>query len=303
MAWNNTDFSLASQDPYRHHAFELHFGLTDAAAPLSRNWPRCGHSARCSPRSTPGAAAEPMPRTALVVPSYLEREYPFTFPEDRAYLAAMLRQAYICSRLADLPVAVARESDGIGEDAQLYLVPATKQLLGPTWQHLDRLAQAGATVYVSYSRGGHAIHRGPWHTHLNEMFGVEHQLGYPPDETIADEAVTLTFVTDFGTLAEGTRLSLAVEGNMHGRGFLPLKPASAEVLAVDSHGRPALLRRRTGAGSVILCTYPLEHLAAAAAVARCGSDHRPLRRARRRCRGQPAGHRERHQGRGRRAGP
>ena len=31
IAWNNTDFDLPGQDPYRHHAFEQHFGLTDAS--------------------------------------------------------------------------------------------------------------------------------------------------------------------------------------------------------------------------------------------------------------------------------
>ena len=31
IAWNNTDFALPGQDPYRHHAFEQNFGLTDAA--------------------------------------------------------------------------------------------------------------------------------------------------------------------------------------------------------------------------------------------------------------------------------
>jgi endo-1,4-beta-mannosidase len=31
IAWNNTDFDLPGQDPYRHHAFEQRFGLTDAA--------------------------------------------------------------------------------------------------------------------------------------------------------------------------------------------------------------------------------------------------------------------------------
>src|SRR5262245_55140899 len=30
LAWNNTDFDdLRDEDPYRHHVFELHFGLTD----------------------------------------------------------------------------------------------------------------------------------------------------------------------------------------------------------------------------------------------------------------------------------
>ncbi len=303
VAWNNTDFSLASQDPYRHHAFELHFGLTDSRGAPKPQLAEMRAFREVLTAIDAGRCSRTDAEVALVVPSYLEREYPFTFPEDRTYLAATLRQAYICSRLADLPVAVARESDGIGEDARLYLVPATKHLLGPTWQHLDRLAQAGATVYVSYSRGGHAIHRGPWHTHFNEMFGVEHQLGYPPDETIADETVTLTFVTDFGTLADGARLSLAVEGNMHGRGFLPVKPTSAEVLAVDSRGRPALLRRRTGAGSVILCTYPLEHLAAAAAVARPEAITALYDALAAAAGVSRLSHRERRQGRGRRADP
>jgi hypothetical protein len=41
-------------------------------------------------------------------------------------------------------------------------------------------------------------------------------------------------------------------------------PVTAEVIAVDAQGRPALLRRQAGRGSLILCTYPLEYMAAAA---------------------------------------
>ncbi|HEY3906206.1 MAG TPA: beta-mannosidase, partial [Streptosporangiaceae bacterium] len=38
IAWCNTDFdALLGQDPYRHHAFELGFGLTDATAAPSRS--------------------------------------------------------------------------------------------------------------------------------------------------------------------------------------------------------------------------------------------------------------------------
>jgi hypothetical protein len=201
---------------------------------------------------------------ALVVPSYLDTAYPFTQEQDRTTLASTLRQAYIGARLADLPVALARESQGIGEDAQLYLVPSTKHLLGTTWPELERLAAAGATVYVSYSRGSHAVHRGPWHTGLNAMFGVEHQLGYGPAEVIGDDAVTFTLITDFGTLGRGSKLVFPVGGSVHDRGLLPVLPGSAEVVATDGHGRPALLRRRVGAGTVMLCTYPVEQLAAAA---------------------------------------
>ncbi|HEY1320038.1 MAG TPA: cellulase family glycosylhydrolase [Streptosporangiaceae bacterium] len=267
-AWNNTDFDLPGQDPYAHHAFELHFGLTDTSGTPKPQLAEMQAFAGLLSNVEFGRCARSGAEAALVVPSYLETDYPFTAAADRSYLSAVLRQSYICTRLADLPVAVTRETDGIGTGAKLYLVPSTKHLLGPTWQELERLAHAGATVYVSYSRGGHAVHRGPWHPRFNEMFGVEHQLGYPPDEEITDDQVTFTLVTDFGTLAEGTRLTLAASGAPAGRGYLPVRPAGAEVLAVGGHGRPVLLRRRAGAGAVILCTCPLEHLAAAAPVAR-----------------------------------
>jgi hypothetical protein len=39
-------------------------------------------------------------------------------------------------------------------------------------------------------------------------------------------------------------------------------PTDAEVVAVDGKGRPALLVRRVGAGSMVFCTYPIEHMAA-----------------------------------------
>ena len=47
------------------------------------------------------------------------------------------------------------------------------------------------------------------------------------------------------------------------RSYLPVVPTTAEVIATDAHGRPAMLRRQAGRGSLILCTYPLEYMAAA----------------------------------------
>ena len=53
-----------------------------------------------------------------------------------------------------------------------------------------------------------------------------------------------------------------VAGNQHSRAFLPVEPAGAEVIATDNRGRPAVLLRPAGPGSLILGTYPLEHMAA-----------------------------------------
>jgi endo-1,4-beta-mannosidase len=264
VAWNNTDFDLATQDPYRHHAFEMCFGLTDAHGTPKPQLGEMGAFAHLLEGIGAARCERAESDAALVVPSYLDTVYPFTQATDRTSLASTLRQAYISARLADVPVAVTRESQGIGGDARLYLVPSTKHLLAPTWGELERLAAAGATVYVSYSRGSHAIHRGPWHSHLNAMFGVEHRLGYGSADTVTDTQVTFTLLMDFGTLGHGARLSFRPEGSADGRGYLPVRPAGAEVVAVDSHERPALLRRRVGRGSVVLCTYPIEQMAALA---------------------------------------
>jgi hypothetical protein len=200
--------------------------------------------------------------TALIVPSYLDTSYPFTAPQDSSYIHQTLRQAYVSARLADLPVALVRESDGIGGDARLYLAPSVKQLLAPTLIELERLAAGGATVYLSYSAGPTGWHPGPSYGRLNATFGVEHQLRAGLADPIEDETVVFTMRRDFGSLAAGATLAFRVAGTEHSRCYLPVRPAGAEVLALDGHGRPALLARRTGPGALLLCTYPIEHMAA-----------------------------------------
>lgn len=263
IAWNNTDFdNLVNQDPYRHHAFEMHFGLTDVTGrPKPQLVELREFAATLAEIDFPHCRREDV-SAALVVPSYLDTHYPFTEVRDGPYLHDTLRQAYVSARLADLPVALTRESAGLAGDAALYLVPSTKQLLGPTWLELDRLAHGGATVYVSYSPGAHPVQRGPWYANLNALFGVEHQLRYGLVDPVTDDRIEFTFVQDFGGIAAGSTLSFQAAGTPDSRVYLPVRPVDADVLAEDAHGRPALLLRRTGSGSVLLCTYPIEHMAA-----------------------------------------
>ena len=262
IAWNNTDFALTGQDPYRHHAFELNFGLTD-----SRGTPKgtlremrvfaatvkAIDAGRCDPADTD---------TALIVSSYLDTRYPFTSPESHVAVSKALHQGYICARLADLPPKLTRESTGIEPGARLYLAPSVKQILAPTASILEALAEQGACVYVSYSAGDVAWHRGPSYGRMNGLFGVRHQLDVGLADPIDEDMVELTFTRDFGGLTRGTMLAFRAGGSQHSRAFLPVVPVTAEVIATDGHGRPALLRRQVGRGSLILCTYPLEYMAA-----------------------------------------
>jgi endo-1,4-beta-mannosidase len=263
IAWNNTDFDLPGQDPYRHHAFELGFGLTDAAGEPKQTLREMQTFAAMLTAIGTDRCERADTATALIVPSYLDTEYPFAAPADRQDIAGTLAQAYVSARLADLAPALARETGGIASTARLYLAPSVKQLLATTPAELERLAAAGATVYVSYSAGANGWHRGPSFGRLNQLFGVTHQLDVGLGDPITDEVAELTLQRDFGGLARGTTLRFKVAGNGHSRAFLPVVPdAATEVVATDAHGRPALLLRRAGAGSLILCTYPVEHMAA-----------------------------------------
>jgi endo-1,4-beta-mannosidase len=263
LAWNNTDFDdLRHQDPYRHHVFELHFGLTDgegrpkpqlrelqAFATLVRDlatadWERVAGDA------------------ALVVPEHFERELPFTDPAYRSDLRDNLFQAYVAAREADLPIVLTRERDGLADTAKLYLNPCAKLLTGPGLDRLHSLASDGATVYVSYFAGSTTNQRGPWLSWLEEIFGVRHRLRYGLVDPIQDDELTLRFIGDLGDLRAGTHLSFRIAGAPSARAYLPVEPVGAEVVAVDEHDRPALLRHRVGSGWVVLCTYALEHMAA-----------------------------------------
>jgi len=264
IAWNNTDYDdLYDQDPYRHHAFEMHFGVTDARGRPKPQLEEFRDFAEVLDRVDFPRCTRPPAMAALVVPSYLEHEYPFTEPSDRTHIYDVLRQGYVAARAADLPVTLLRERDGLTPGLPLYLVPSAKQLTAPAWHVLANAAENGAVVYVSYSPGGNGVQRGPWYADLNGMFGVEHQLRYGLVDPIADDEVTVRLTRDFGTLTRGTELVFPAGGDENSRAYLPVRPAGAEVVAVDQHDRPVLLERRTGSGRIVLCTYPLELLAAA----------------------------------------
>jgi endo-1,4-beta-mannosidase len=263
IAWNNTDFALSGSEPYRHHAFEQNFGLTRADGAPKATLKEMRKFARTLDAIDHTRTERADTDTAIIVSSYLDTQYPFTSPDSHVAVGRSLQQAYIAARLADLPPRLTRETTGIEEGARLYLAPSVKQLLATTAARLEELASSdGATVYVSYCSGDVSWHRGPSYGNMNQLFGVTHQLDVGLANRIEDDTVQLTFTRDFGGLPRGATLDFKAAGSEHSRAYLPLTPTTAEVIATDGHGRPALLRRQVGRGSLILCSYPLEYMAA-----------------------------------------
>jgi endo-1,4-beta-mannosidase len=267
IAWNNTDFDdLADEPPYRHHPFELHFGVTDAQGAPKASLREMAEFRAVLDAVQPDRCVRTPTPVGIVIPSYVDTEYPFTDERERPAALAAVEQAWLASREAATPAGLIRETEltgGADPDCRLYLLPSVKQLTAPAWRRLEELAEAGATVYVSYCAGVTDTQRGPWYPGVDRLFGVTHQLRYGLVDRITADEVTLRLRTDLGALPAGTTLSFTTGGNRNLRGYLPVVAAGAEVLATDQDGRPALLRRRVGTGSLVLCVYPLEAMAAA----------------------------------------
>jgi endo-1,4-beta-mannosidase len=263
LAWNNTDYDdLADQPPYSHHPFEMHFGVTDRDGVPKASLRELAEFSRLLAAIDVRRCRRAQTDTALVVSTHFDTAFPFTHERDRSLMLDALRQAYIAAREADLAPGLVRASDGLPSGARLYLAPSMKQLTSRAWRRLSELAEDGACVYVSYSAGDHDTQRGPWYAGVDEIFGVRHALRYGLVDRIESDSVTLRFVREFGGLAAGATLTLPVGGNAQLRGLLPVEPAGAEVIAVDEHERPMLLRRQVGHGSLVLATAPFEAMAA-----------------------------------------
>jgi endo-1,4-beta-mannosidase len=87
IGWNNADYDdLAEQDPYRHHAFEMHFGLTDRHGDPKPALAEFAAFAAILDRVDIDNCGRADTDAVLVVSSYLDTEYPFTERADRTYV-------------------------------------------------------------------------------------------------------------------------------------------------------------------------------------------------------------------------
>lgn len=251
LGWNNTDFALPSQDPYRHHGFEQHFGLHHADGTPKPALVELQRFARLLRKVEAERCVRLPTDTAILVPAYWDSPYDFPMSDgDRAATLAALQQEYAAARLAGLRPVPARERDQL-PDARLWLAGSQQRLLASTWEALEERAAAGAVVYLSY-------HPLAWHPGLNERFGIEHQLRYWLEEPFEEQRLHLHFEAPFGDVQAGETLCFPAPADDATRVRLPIETAGARVIATDQRGRPALVERAVGAGAMVLLTSPVE---------------------------------------------
>lgn len=253
LGWCFSDFDLTDEHPYSHHAFELGFGITRADGSEKPVCDELRRTAQLIDQIDFASFEPPRVEAAIVVPSYFNHTYPFSW-EDRERMRAVLLQAYVLCLKAGIEAELVPE-DGDLEPYRLLLAPSTQKLLAPTWEALLARASAGATVYWSYFAGDYGFHQGAWCHNFEHLTGCRHELRYacfdlpPATLELRGDRVNLAVRTDVGQ-------------RPYPRAFLPVAPleGKAEVLArTDAEGRAALVRTRHGSGQVLLLTHPLEY--------------------------------------------
>jgi hypothetical protein len=128
--------------------------------------------------------------------------------------------------------------------------------LAPYWTRLADYVRSGGVLYQSFTAANQG---GLWCQRFEELFGARHGLRYGQADVPAAPHVTFRFVAPFGDIAAGETVSFAVSGQAPATGFCPLTPTTAEVVATDDEGRPALIVNRLGRGATVLSAYPLEY--------------------------------------------
>jgi endo-1,4-beta-mannosidase len=263
IAWNNTDFALDEAEPYASHLYELTFGVTTVSGTAKPTLLEMQAFSELLERIDAPRLARTPTSTAVLYPAHADVDVPVLNSEHLADLPVMTdvtQHAWIAARAADLSPALTREADGVPE-ADLLIVPSNKALLGGTWPTLLDRAQEGAHVYVSWFAGVNEHQRGAWWPALESLFGVRHRLRYGLAE-LPGPRVTWTMRMPLGSLAAGDELDFVPAGQEYAQAYLPVEPVTADVLAVDQHGQPALVRNRVGAGAVYLSAYPVEYYGA-----------------------------------------
>ncbi|MBI2939427.1 MAG: cellulase family glycosylhydrolase [Chloroflexi bacterium] len=271
MPWGLSDFGeLEDRVPYTYYINELHYGMLrsdGSEKPAAREMARF---ARIAQRLDLTRFRLDPPRAAIVVPSRLIADYPHD-RLDRFLEYRVLQTSFTLAKTGGCDVGFVRErpdpyffdSSPLPEEAfdfspyRLLILPNTWAMLTGTWRQLHDYAAAGGTVYVSFSG-----RRGGLHCQIFEsLFGARHQLRYGISDLPRRSAVTLRFIRPLVGFGEGEEIVCPVAGTPPDTAYLPLETTTAEVIAVDDEGRPALIVNRIGQGRVVLVTYPLEYYA------------------------------------------
>ena len=264
MGWCYSDFNLPYQRPYSHHPFEMLFGVTrsdKSEKPVALEFKRFSSLLEKLDLSS---LEIPTPEAYILVPSFYFYPYPFSWM-DKGLANRIFLQAFTTAKMAKITIGFWREEPIISnipydielrkevhfpEGAKLLILPSFPMLTAPSWEALYNFAEKGGTVYFSYRYQ-------PWIHNFERLTGCTHKLRYGiPDIPAPD--LTISFVKSMPEIEEGEVFKFTPSASPFNSAFCPLVPRSAEVIAIDEEGNPAIVMNRVGKGKIFFSAFPLE---------------------------------------------
>lgn len=254
LAWCLTDFDLMDMTPYEFQPHELKFGVATATRKPKPQGEELAAFARFARQHRIERFQMAPPQEAILVPYYMYEEVPRQ-GVDRLRIYRVLEETFVLCKMAGLNPDFVRSFDDLTQ-YRLVMLPGGFRLKSPQWVELQKWVETGGTLYVSYV----GLTGGIYAPNFDDLFGCRQRVCYGSLAQSEDDKVDLHFKTRFGAIPSGE--TLVINRNRVGResAYLPLTVQDAEVVAVDSHGRPAIVRRVLGKGKVILSSYPLEYM-------------------------------------------
>jgi endo-1,4-beta-mannosidase len=272
MPWGLTDFVMEDWVPYSYWSQELNYGMVKADGTERLNAAEMRRFGTFAQSLDLERYKLEKPQVAVLIPSAMYVDYPY-YPVEggrrRVLDYRILQTAFTLSKTGGADTAFVRERpepvffDPSRLPAEAYdlspyrllVLPNIWTLLTAGWRNLYSYASDGGCVYLSYS----GVHGGIRCPIFEQLFGVRHQLRYGISEIPQGSAVNLRFCRDFYGISEGETISVPISGKAPATAHCPVVPTTAEVIAVDDQGLPALVVNAIGKGKVVFSAYPLEY--------------------------------------------
>ena len=143
------------------------------------------------------------------------------------------------------------------------LLPSAKLLMAPecrpppsSWRRQEQRCTSPTSRVARLSRPGPGCHGS------RELFGIRHKLRYGLTDSVKTDQVTLTFVEDLGeALTTGTQLNFHVAGSEGDGRSCPSSRGGRQFWRSTTRAVRRCYDAGWACGAMILCTYPIEHMA------------------------------------------
>ena len=268
MNWCWTDIDRPDLRPYLHNPFEMRFGLRRSDGsfrPALTEMQAMSHLAKeLAEQGLEAVEAD----TALIIPATFTHPVPFDWDRDNGkkyelYLTTYGALTSSGAGVACLPEPAVEYRDTDHETHHLHAasfehapdllwLPAMKRLSAPFFNELLDAVRNGRSFYASFALDH-------WIIDLDRVLGIRSHLRFGLPDPYPDETLTIRPGAAWDGFGE-FEIPLGEHRLERELAYLPADVLDAEILLEDDAGRPLLLQKPWGRGTIIFALFPFEML-------------------------------------------